>query len=168
MMGHEQDTQGMTDDTNPAAAGGEALGLAHIPFLAHLGCELKRFHGGEAELTLALQDAFTNAWGVAHGGISMTLLDTAMGHAARSPDEPGGEPRTAVVTVEMKTSFLRPGQGRLAAHGKVLHRTPTMSFCEARLIDDQGALVAHATGTFKHLKALTVGGMKVRRGGASD
>jgi uncharacterized protein (TIGR00369 family) len=160
--------QDMTEDTNPAGTGGAAPGLAHIPFLALLGCELKRFHGGEAELTLALQETFTNAWGVAHGGISMTLLDTAMGHAARSPDEPGGEPRTAVVTVEMKTSFMRPGQGRLTAQGRVLHRTATMSFCEASLLDEKGALVAHATGTFKHLKSLTVGGMKVRRGGASD
>ena len=148
---------------------GSALpSLVHIPFLAHLGCELRRFDGGQSELVLTLREELTNAWGMAHGGVTMTLLDAAMGHAARSPDEPGGEPRTGVVTIEMKTSFMRPGLGRLRVQGRVVHRTATMSFCEASVLDEKGALVAHGTGTFKHLNSLTVGGMKVRRGGASD
>ena len=142
--------------------------LVHIPFLAHLGCELRRFDGGQSELVLTLRQELTNAWGMAHGGVTMTLLDAAMGHAARSPDAPGGEPRTGVVTIEMKTSFMRPGLGQLRVQGRVVHRTATMSFCEASVLDEKGALVAHGTGTFKHLKSLTVGGMKVRRGGASD
>lgn len=152
-------------------ADGPAAGLPslhHIPFLAHLGCELLRFDGGHSELALTLNEQLTNAWGMAHGGVTMTLLDAAMGHAARSPDEPGGEPRTGVVTIEMKTTFMRPGLGRLRVLGRVMHRTLTMSFCEASVLDDKGALVAHGTGTFKHLKSLTVGGMKVRRGAASD
>ena len=148
---------------------GSALpSLVHIPFLAHLGCELRRFDGGQSELVLTLREELTNAWGMAHGGVTMTLLDAAMGHAARSPDAPGGEPRSGVVTIEMKTSFMRPGLGRLRVQGRVVHRTATMSFCEASVLDEKGALVAHGTGTFKHLKSLTVGGMKVRRGGASD
>lgn len=152
-------------------ADGPAAGLPslhHIPFLAHLGCELLRFDGGHSELALTLSEQLTNAWGMAHGGVTMTLLDAAMGHAARSPDQPGGEPRTGVVTIEMKTTFMRPGLGRLRVQGRVMHRTLTMSFCEASVLDDKGALVAHGTGTFKHLKSLTVGGMKVRRGAASD
>lgn len=152
-------------------ADGPAAGLPslhHIPFLAHLGCELLRFDGGHSELALTLNEQLTNAWGMAHGGVTMTLLDAAMGHAARSPDQPGGEPRTGVVTIEMKTTFMRPGLGRLRVQGRVMHRTLTMSFCEASVLDDKGALVAHGTGTFKHLKSLTVGGMKVRRGAASD
>lgn len=157
----------MTDDT--PTDDGTLPPLTHIPFLAHLGCTLHRFDGGESELRLVLRDELTNAWGMAHGGVTMTLLDAAMGHAARSPDAPGGEPRTGVVTIEMKTSFLRPGLGRLTVRGRVMHRTLTMSFCEASVTDDKGSLVAHATGTFKHLKSLTVGGLKVsRRGGASD
>jgi uncharacterized protein (TIGR00369 family) len=139
-----------------------------IPFLDHLGCELLRFEAGTCEIALTLQEDFTNAWGVAHGGVTMTLLDAAMGHASRSPDLPGGEERAGVVTIEMKTSFMRPGSGRLTAHGKVLHRTVTMSFCEASIFDQAGGLVAHATGTFKHLKGLKVGGLRVQRGGASD
>lgn len=138
------------------------------PFLAELGCSLTRFDGGCATVELELRDALLNSWGVAHGGVTMSLLDTAMGHAARSPDQPGGAPRRAVVTIEMKTSFTSPGSGRLTAQARVLHRTASMSFCEASAHDEAGRLVAHATGTFRHLKGLAVGGRRIHRDGASD
>lgn len=144
------------------------LPLDPIPFLHLLGIELIRFDAGQAEIALALRDELGNAWGVAHGGVLMTLLDSTMAHAARSPDEPGSAPRPGVVTIEMKTSFVRPGQGRLTAHGRVLHRSASLAFCEGSVRDEGGGLVAHATGTFKSLNALPVGGRRVRRAGASD
>ena len=55
-----------------------------IPFVEGIGCELQRFEGGQAEITLALTENHTNSFGVAHGGVMMTLLDVAMAHAARS------------------------------------------------------------------------------------
>jgi uncharacterized protein (TIGR00369 family) len=82
----------------------------------------------------------------------MTLLDVAMAQAARSVnrDQPGWGP--GVVTVEMKTSFMRPGEGDLRAEGKLVHRTPTLAFCEGRIYNAAGQLTAHATGTFKYLR----------------
>jgi uncharacterized protein (TIGR00369 family) len=64
-----------------------------IPFVDLLGFELLRFERGEAEIALTLRDELTNSWGVAHGGVSMTLLDVVMAHAARSPGETAS-PRT--------------------------------------------------------------------------
>jgi uncharacterized protein (TIGR00369 family) len=147
----------------------------HIPFVEHLGFELQRFENGESELAFTPKDEHQNSWNVLHGGVTMTLLDVTMAHAARSAGIPpvGGtakgtpDPR-GVVTIEMKTSFMRPGVGRVVAHGKLLTQTPTMAFCEASLIDADGALVAHATGTFKYLRALPVGERKVKRLNASD
>ncbi len=55
-----------------------------IPFVDTLGFELLRFEGGEAEIAFELRAPFTNSWGVAHGGATMTLLDVVMAHAARS------------------------------------------------------------------------------------
>ena len=43
-----------------------------------------------------------------------------------------------------------------------------MAFCEGSLIDAAGVRVAHATGTFKYLRALPVGERKVKRLNASD
>jgi uncharacterized protein (TIGR00369 family) len=91
-----------------------------------------------------------NSWDVAHGGVVMTMLDVVMAMAARSQhlDGPG------CATIEMKTSFMRPGEGELRALGTLLHRTASMAFCEASVLNAEGELCAHATGTFKYLRAL--------------
>jgi uncharacterized protein (TIGR00369 family) len=139
-----------------------------IPFVELLGFELLRFERGEAEIALTLREELTNSWSVAHGGVSMTLLDVVMAHAARAPGDDGIVEESGVVTVEMKTTFMRPGLGRLVATGRRLHRTSSMGFCEASLVDGDGQLVAHATGTFKYLKGLPAGGKRIQRPNASD
>ena len=146
----------------------------HIPFVEHLGFELLRFENGESQIAFTPKREHMNGWNVVHGGVTMTLLDVAMANAARSvgvaaadSGAQSGDPR-GVVTIEMKTSFMRPGEGRVVAHGKLLTQTATMAFCEASLVDAEGALVAHATGTFKYLRALPVGERKIKRPNASD
>jgi len=142
--------------------------LAQIPFVDLVGMELLVCEAGQAELALTLREELTNSWSVAHGGVTMTLLDVAMAHAARTPAVAGGAPQAGVVTLEMKTSFMRPGQGRLLAEGRRLHRTATLAFCEAWVRDSAGVLVSHATGTFKYMKALPVDGRKLQKLNASD
>jgi uncharacterized protein (TIGR00369 family) len=140
-----------------------------IPFVDLLGMELLAFDTDRAEIALVVKDEFTNSWGVAHGGLTMTLLDVTMAHAARSPAAEGGEPSgVGVVTIEMKTSFLRPGQGRLVAEGRRLLRTASLAFCEGTVRGADGQIVGHATGTFKFLQGLPVGGRRVRKQNASD
>jgi uncharacterized protein (TIGR00369 family) len=130
----------------------------HIPFVEQLGLELHRFDNGRAEVQVDLETAHLNSWEVAHGGVLMTMLDVAMAHAARSvhAKEPGHGP--GLVTVEMKTSFMRPAEGRLTAKATLLHRTSTMAFCEASVFDEDHHLCAHATGTFKYLRKLPAKG----------
>lgn len=121
-----------------------------IPFLDDLGVEFLGMANGEAQLALTLEQRHMNGWHVAHGGLTMTLLDVAMALAGRSlnPDI------QASVTVEMKTSFLqaagKPGS-RLVARGKAVHRSTTMCFCEGEVWNGD-KLVAKAMGTFKFLK----------------
>jgi uncharacterized protein (TIGR00369 family) len=134
----------------------------HIPFVESLGFELLRMEGGEAEIALPLQPTQTNSFGVAHGGATMTLLDVVMAHAARSVNTHTADFSPGVVTVEMKTSFMRPGQGRLLAKGKLLHRTGTLAFCEGSVFVEGGQLCAHATATFMYLRALPSGGRALR------
>jgi uncharacterized protein (TIGR00369 family) len=129
-----------------------------IPFAETLGFELLKFEDGEAEVGVTLRPELTNSWAVAHGGLTMALLDVTMAHAARTPT-PAGEPLPShsVVTLEMKTSFMRPATGRLHAKARRLHATASLAFCEGSVFDDGGALVAHATGTFKYLRGLPAG-----------
>jgi uncharacterized protein (TIGR00369 family) len=138
------------------------------PFVEWLGPVLATLAAGTAEMTLAPQPGHINSWGVAHGGVLMTLLDVTMAHAARSPVEGQPDDPRGVATIEMKTSFVRPGTGPLTARARRLHRTGTLAFCEGSVFDASGALVAHASGTFKYLRALPVGHGRVARQQASD
>lgn len=139
-----------------------------IPFAEFLGMRLVRFQAHEAALEVELREDLLNSWDVAHGGVTMTLLDIAMAHAARSPGDDGVEVATGVVTIEMKTSFLRPGIGRLLGSARRVHRTPSLAFCEASVEDAEGRLVARASGTFKYMRGLAVAGRRIQRARASD
>jgi uncharacterized protein (TIGR00369 family) len=124
----------------------------HIPFVEHLGFELVKFEGGEAQINYTAQAEHLNSFNVTHGGASMTLMDVVMAHAARSV-----ELNMGVVTIEMKTSFMQPAVGPLEAKGRLMHRTATMAFTEATIFDAQGRACAHATGTFKYVRRLPTG-----------
>ena len=139
-----------------------------IPFVEALGFELLRFENGEAEIAMTPREEHMNSWSVVHGGVTMTLLDVAMAHAARAPVEGAPPDARGVVTVEMKTGFMRPGIGRLVARAKVLHRTSSLAFCEGSIHGTDEELVAHATGTFKYLRALPAGGRQIKKLNASD
>ena len=129
-----------------------------IPFVEELGFELWAFGGGKAEVRVDLADVHLNSWDVAHGGVLMTLLDVAMAHAARSINADAADFGPGVATVEMKTSFMRPAEGRLRGAATLLHRTATMAFTEGSVFDEAGRLCAHATATFKYLRALPTSG----------
>ena len=126
-----------------------------IPFVSHLGFELEKFENGESAIGYTPNPEHLNSFAVTHGGAIMTLMDVTMAAAARSVQADMG-----VVTIEMKTSFMRPAPGdgsRLLGRGRLLHRTATLAFTEATLFDVQGKACAHSTGTFKYVKRLVTG-----------
>jgi len=131
-----------------------------IPFVKLLGFELALFEGGRSEVRLPPKPEHLNSFAVTHGGVLMTLLDVTMASAARSVC-----PELGVVTIEMKTSFMRPTlqseRGPLVAKGELMHRTATMAFTQATVYDGRGHACAHATGTFKYLKRLATGSRSV-------
>jgi uncharacterized protein (TIGR00369 family) len=142
-----------------------------IPFVTHMGFELELFEGGESVITFTPKPEHLNTFGVTHGGACMTLLDVTMALAARSVQKDMG-----AVTIEMKTSFMRPAPGdgtALTGKGRLMHRTATMAFVEATIHDAAGKVCAHATGTFKYVKRLPVGsktvnGMNPPKDGSGD
>jgi uncharacterized protein (TIGR00369 family) len=117
-----------------------------IPFVHHLGFELVMMEGGASELKFAPKPEHLNSFQVTHGGAVMTLLDVTLATAARSVDLEIG-----VVTIEMKTTFMRPCVGMLTGKGRLMHRTRSMAFTEGSVYDADGNACAHATGTFKYV-----------------
>lgn len=125
----------------------------HSAFIEHLGVRFVRAENGESEIALDLLPEHLNTWQIMHGGVTMALLDVAMSLAARS----AAPETTGLVTVEMKTTFMQPGEGSVRAFGRVLHRSSTMAYGEGEVRNADGRLVAKAMGTFKYLRRLAVG-----------
>jgi uncharacterized protein (TIGR00369 family) len=121
--------------------------MQQIPFARLLGFELAKFGGGTSEIHYTPAPEHFNTFDVTHGGACMTLLDISMAAAARSDT-----PEFGVVTIEMKTSFMRPSVGTLRGVGRLMHRTATLAFVEASILDGKDQLCAHATGTFKYVR----------------
>ncbi len=122
-------------------------GGVEIPFVNHLGFELVLFEGGWSEIRYAPAPEHLNSFQVLHGGAVMTLLDVTMAVASRSVRQDSG-----IVTIEMKTSFMRPAKGAVVGKGRLIHSTTKMAFTEGMVYDEAGELCAHATGTFKYVQ----------------
>ena len=92
----------------------------------------------------ARAELLTNAMGQVQGGYLCAMLDECMSVACLVASG-----MTAVApTLEMKTSFLRPAlPGALKCVVRVLKWGKTIAFTEGELYDDQGRLVAKASGT---------------------
>ena len=87
-----------------------------------------------------------NPIGSVHGGIALTLLDSAMGCAVHTLLEAG----VGYTTLEVKTNFVRPitaETGLIRCEGTVLHRGARVATAEGRLTDAAGKLLAHGTTT---------------------
>ncbi len=116
---------------------------AQIPFVQFCGIEAVDFVDGRTRLRLTLGPEHTNNLGIAHGGILSTLLDVAVGTAARLT---AGR---SVVTLDLQARFLSAGRGTLEAEGRVTRAGRSLLFCEATIRDGDGTLVATATGLLK-------------------
>jgi uncharacterized protein (TIGR00369 family) len=121
-----------------------------VPFLNLIGIQVDKMVAGESELSLSLESQHMNSMQVAHGGVVLTMVDAAMAIAAISAD-PGDR---SVVTIELKNTFMRAAIDKVRVFGRVLHQSSTMAFCEATVMDLQGKVCGHATGTFKYFKDL--------------
>jgi uncharacterized protein (TIGR00369 family) len=120
--------------------------LPHPPICALLNYKLVEVEPGYAVFEITAGEQHYNPIGVVHGGIAMTLLDSAMGCAVQTQMPAGG----GYTTLEAKTNLVRPitsATGKLRAIGKVVHLGKRVATAEARLEDQAGKLYAHATTT---------------------
>ena len=120
--------------------------LPHPPICTVLGYQLVEVDDGRAVFEITPGERHYNPIGVVHGGIAMTLLDSAMGCAVQTK-MPGGSGYT---TLEAKTNLVRAitaETGPLRAIGKVVHVGKRVATAEARLEDPSGKLYAHASST---------------------
>ncbi len=112
-------------------------------FLEYIHAEYVPVSGGKIQLELTVEAEHTNLYGIIHGGVLMTLADTACGAACLALNK-------KVVTINLGMDFMHsvPLTTRLIARGRVLHNGRHTMTCECEISDADGKLYAKAHGTF--------------------
>lgn len=117
------------------------------PIAKLMGFTLVEVENGRAVFAGEPGEQHYNPIGVVHGGLAMTLLDSALGCAVHSTLAAGSR----YTTLETKVNFVRPvtaATGRLLCEGRVVHRGGTVATADGLLtIEANGKLVAHGTST---------------------
>ena len=96
---------------------------------------------------MRLDERFLNPAGLVQGGFIAAMLDSAMGASAVTAL--GGR-RASVANTEMKVSFLRSARtgDRLTCTATVLKPGSVVTFVAARVVDEEGRVVATASSTY--------------------
>jgi uncharacterized protein (TIGR00369 family) len=116
------------------------------PIAQTLGFDLVAASEGKATFEVVPKLAHYNPIGVVHGGLAMTLLDSALGCAVMTTLAKGEGYTTLEIKVNL-TRALTKDTGLVRANARMIHRGRTTATAEADLRDVKGTLYAHATTT---------------------
>lgn len=104
-----------------------------------------------ARCQLLVDERHTNRHGVLHGGIAGLLLDNACGATASLTLDAHG--RRPFLTISLNIDFVGAGRtGGVTATGRVVGGGRSLLFVAAELVQDDGTLIATASGVFKRVK----------------
>jgi uncharacterized protein (TIGR00369 family) len=116
-----------------------------------LGFRLVEADDGRAVFEGEPGPGLLNPLGSVHGGLALTLIDSAAGCAVHATLPAG----TGYTTVETKVNFTRPiapDGGIVRCEGRIVSRGRRIATAEARLVDTGGRLLAHGSSTLMILE----------------
>lgn len=144
-----------TTATHESATAGDGDAAERQPlgrmsgFREAVGYEVRVWREGYAEISLDLEPRHMNRMGIVHGGVYMTILDAAMGHAATHSPDPAH--RRRCVTMAMNTSFLASARaGRITAIGTLVGTDARNATCRGEIRDDAGTVLIVAQASFRY------------------
>jgi uncharacterized protein (TIGR00369 family) len=146
-----------TDPALTAASVGSSTGLEMLeamrdgklpaaPILQLVGGTGFEVEEGRVVVLMPAAEFHYNPLGTVHGGIIATLLDTAAGCTVHSTLPAG----VGYTSLDLMTRFIKPvtvASGLLRCEGGIISRGRRTAAAEARLYDERGTLLAHATST---------------------
>jgi len=115
-----------------------------IPITNGLKFSIDSMARGACALSMDRDTVFDGIFDTIHGGLLMTLADSAAAFAILTVAGAGAK----MATTEMSIRFLAPARDRVTARAKVIKAGKRLAFCEAEVVDAGGTLVAHATVTY--------------------
>lgn len=122
--------------------------VKNSPFPRHLSMRLTAMAIDSATVELEISSKHLQPFGIVHGGVLATLIDTATFWSVfmRIPEDAG------LVNLDLKLNYLSSVQdGRLRAEGVSIRSGNNISYSEARVFDGREKLLAHGTSTLMTL-----------------
>lgn len=115
----------------------------NIPAHQHLNIKISYLAPGKAKLNMLVGPEFSNSYGIAHGGIIATLVDSAMGVAIRTLN-------LRVVTVEMNLNFFSrvEVEENLTVNAWTVHVGSKMVVAEAEVFNSKNKRISKSRATF--------------------
>ena len=116
------------------------------PIARTLGIALVEVDEGRAVFAFEPQEFHYNPIGAVHGGLALTLIDSATGCAVQSLLPAG----VGYTTLETKANFIRAitvDAGIVRCTAEAVHVGRTTATAQARVEDGEGRLLAHGTST---------------------
>jgi len=122
----------------------EAIRKHPAAFFQLMSIKFLRVEIGSCEVAIEVQPKHLQPFGVVHGGVFATLIDTAAFWAIFPEiDEDKG-----LTSVDLKLNFLAPAAaGMLIAKGKKIKTGRTLSLGEAEIRNEKGEILAHGSST---------------------
>jgi uncharacterized protein (TIGR00369 family) len=122
-----------------------ANALHSLPFARLIGMRLVDLKLDEATIAVDMRDDLRQPSGVLHGGVTATLIDTAMAFAVRTrlPFD------AATGTIDLTVHYLRPlTEGKASCVAKVVRAGKRIFTVSAEVFNDEGKLIATGLSTY--------------------
>jgi acyl-CoA thioesterase len=122
--------------------------LHNLPFAKMIGMRIADMQLDMAVLEIEMRDDLRHPGGILHGGVTATLIDTAMAYAVRT--RVGKNESTA--TIDLTVHYLRPHlNGKFACTAKVVRAGKRIFTVSAEVHNESGDLIATALSTYTRI-----------------
>lgn len=119
--------------------------LHNLPFSKLIGMQLVDLEPGIAKIAIEMRDDLRQPSGVLHGGVTATLIDTAMAFAVRThlPID------AATATIDLTVHYLRPHlSGKFICTANVVRAGKRIFTVSADVHNEAGKLIATGISTY--------------------
>ena len=124
--------------------------LNNLPFAKLVGMRLVDIRPNEAVIEIEMRDDLKQPSGVLHGGVTATLIDTAMAFAVRTyltDTEP-------TATIDLTVHYLRPHvEGRAICTARVVRPGKRIFTVSAEVHNEEGKLIATGLSTYTRIES---------------
>lgn len=123
--------------------------LNNLPFAKLMGMRLVDIRPNEAVVEIEMRDDLRQPSGVLHGGVTATLMDTAMAFAVRTyltDTEP-------TATIDLTVHYLRPHvEGKAICTARVVRPGKRIFTVSAEVHNEDGKLIATGLSTYTRIE----------------